>query len=137
MNKWVIVGLIVLVVLIGIGIAYDNGLFDSISIGVFSIFFTVLAAPYLAVKNFLFGNKRMNELQEKYTQMKGQEVVHRTDLDKQIKAKEQRVAELNREIQLLDAKMEVLELKKKKVEQYVNSMSVDETKNEFRNLFGD
>lgn len=137
MNKWVIVGLIVLVVLIGIGIAYDNGLFDSISIGVFSILFTVLAAPYLAVKNFLFGNKRMNELQEKYTQMKGQEVVHRTDMDKQIKAKEQRVAELNREIQLLDAKMEVLELKKKKVEQYVNSMSVDETKNEFRNLFGD
>jgi len=136
-NRWLIVGLIVLVALIGIGIAYDNGLFDNMSIGGLSIIFTILAAPYMAVKSFLFGNKRMTELQQKYNQMKGQEVVHRTEMDSQIKVKERRIAELDREIQLLDAKMEVLELKKKNVERYVNSMSVDDTKNEFRNLYGD
>lgn len=129
--------LIVLVVLIGIGIAYDQGLFDNMSFGGLSTLIAALAAPYLAVKNWLFGNKELKQFQEKYDNMRNKEVVHRTDTDLQIKAKEQRIAELDREIQLLDAKLQVLEMKKSKVDQYVKSMTVDQTKKEVQNLFGD
>ncbi|MFN8258186.1 MAG: hypothetical protein U0W24_21035 [Bacteroidales bacterium] len=137
MNRWLIVILIVFVVLIGIGIAYDMGLFDNITFGGLSTLFAALAAPYLMVKNWLFGNKEIKQFQDKYEHMKVEEGVHRTDTDIQIKAKEKRIAELDKEIQLLDAKLQVLEMKKSKVDQYVNSMTVDQTKKEVQNLFGD
>ncbi len=137
MNKWLIVGLIVLVILIVVGIAYDQGAFDNMSPGGFAMILAAVAAPYMAIKNMLFGNKDLREFQEKYSQLKSQEIVHRTGLDQQIKSKEQRISDLDKEIQLLDAKMEVLELKKKRVEQSVNQMSTDDTKKEVRNLFGD
>ena len=137
MNKWLIVALIVLVILIGVGVAYDQGVFDNISFGGLATLMAAIAAPYMAVKNWLFGNKELKQFQEKYEQIKSQEAVHRTDTDLQIKAKEQRIAELDKEIQLLDAKLQVLEMKKSKVDQYVNSMTVNQTKKEVQNLFGD
>jgi len=136
-NRWLIVGLIVLVLLIIVGVAYDQGVFDNMEFGRLATIFAALAAPYMAVKNMLFGNKDLKAFQDKYDQLKTDEVVHRTGLDQQIKAKEDRIANLDKEVQLLDAKIEVLEMKKKRVDQDVNSMSVDDTKNEVRNLFGD
>jgi len=136
-NRWVIVGLIVLGILIIVGVAYDQGALDNISFGGMATLFAILAAPYMAVKNMLFGNKEVRGFQEKYQQVKSQEGLHRADMDQQIKAKEKRVSDLDKEIQLLDAKMEVLELKKSKIEQSVNQMSVDNTKKEIRNMFGD
>jgi hypothetical protein len=136
-NRWLIVGLIVLAILIIAGIAYDQGAFDNMEFGRLATFFAVLAAPYMLVKNMLFAHKDLKSFQTKYSQLKTTEVAHRTEMDQSIKAKEQRIYQLDKEIQLLDAKMEVLELKKKKVEQDVNSMSVSDTKKEVRNLFGD
>ena len=137
MNKWLLVGLVILVILVGIGIAYDQGAFDNITFGGLATVFAVLAAPYMLVKNMLFGNREIKSFQNKYQQLKSEEVGHRTSMDVKIKAKEQRISELDKEIQLLDAKLEVLELKKKRVEQTVNELTVDETKKEVRNLFGD
>jgi hypothetical protein len=135
-NKWLIVGLIVLVVLIVVGVAYDQGAFDNLAPSTLAMILAAVAAPYMAVKNMLFGNKELKQFQDKYQQLKSEELVHRTGLDLKIKAKEQRIAELDKELQLLDAKLEVLELKKNNVEQTVNAMSVDDTKKEAQNLFG-
>lgn len=137
MNKWLITGLIVVVVLILVGVAYDQGLFNNMSGGTIGMILAGIAAPYMAVKNWLFGDSYRRQFKEKYTQMNADEQVHRVEYDQKIVEKEKRVAELDKEIQLLDAKLEVLELKKKNVEKDVKSMSVDQTKREVQNLFGD
>jgi uncharacterized protein HemX len=136
-NKWVITGLIILGILIIVGVAYDQGAFDNMTGSGWAMILAAVAAPYMAVKNFLFGNKHLKEFKDKYESLQQEEVVHRTDLDKKIKAKEQRIAELDKEIQLLDSKLEVLELKKDKVVKEVKDLSIDDTKREVRDLFGD
>ncbi len=137
MNKWVLTGLIILGVLIIVGVAYDQGAFDNMTGSGWAMILAAVAAPYMAVKNFLFGNKHLREFKDKYESLQQEEVVHRTDLDKKIKAKEQRIAELDKEIQLLDSKLEVLELKKEKVVKEVKDLSIEDTKREVRDLFGD
>ena len=137
MNKWLITALIVVVILILIGVAYDHGLFDNLSGSGISIIIAGLAAPYMAIKNWVFGDKFRQQFKEKYQTMNAEEKEHRADYDQEIAAKEKRVADLNKEIQLLDAKLEVLELKKKNVEQEVKSMSIEDKKREVQNLFGD
>jgi len=136
-NKWVIIGLIILVILIIAGVAYDQGAFDNMTGSGWAMIAAALAAPYMAVKNFLFGNKQLKQFQDKYDNLVAEEKVHRTDLDTKIRQKEKRIAELDKEIELLDAKMEVLEMKKKRVADDVNKMSIEDTKNEVHNLFGD
>lgn len=137
MNKWLLTGLIILGVLIIIGVAYDQGAFDNMTGSGWAMILAALAAPYMAVKNFLFGNKHLKQFKEKYSALQQEEVVHRTDLDKKIKAKEKRIAELDREIELLDSKLEVLEYKKEKVAKEVKDLSIEDTKREVRDLFGD
>lgn len=137
MNKWLLTGLIIVGVLIIVGISYDQGLFDGVSGSGWAMVLAALAAPYMAVKNFLFGNKELKEFQKKYEDLQKEEIVHRTSLDTKIKAKEQRVAELDREIKLLDSRLEVLELKKNKVEREVDNMTIEQTKKEVVDLFGD
>ncbi len=137
MNKWLISGLVVVGLLVVIGVGYDAGLFSEYEGSTWAMVFAALAAPYMFVKNFLFGNKDLKALEEKYKNLRAEEVNHRTQLDSQIQAKERRVAELDREIQLLDSKLEVLELKKSKVKKEVESMTVEETKQEVSDLFGD
>jgi uncharacterized protein (DUF342 family) len=136
-NKWLITGLIVVVVLILVGVAYDQGMFDNISGGGIATIIAGLAAPYMAIKNWLSGDRFREKFRQKYDLMHQEEIKHRQDYDKQIQAKEKRLADLQREIELLDTKMEVLELKKKRVEKDVKSMSIEETKREVQNLFGD
>jgi hypothetical protein len=136
-NKWLITGLAVIGVLILVGVAYDQGMFDNISGGGFAMIIAGLAAPYLAIKNWLTGDRFREKFRHKYDLMNQDEIKHREDYDKKIQAKEKRLADLQRDIELLDSKMEVLELKKKRVEQDVKSMTIEETKREVHNLFGD
>ncbi len=137
MNKWVLTGIIILLVLVAVGVAYDLGLFEGITGSGMAIILAAVAAPYMAVKNFLFGNKELRQFEEKYQELRAVEVQHRSSLDVSIRAKEKRVAELDREIQLLDSKLEILELKKKKVKREVEDMTIEETKQEIVDLFGD
>ena len=137
MNKWVITGLIVVGVLIIVGVAYDQGAFENMTGSGWAMIAAALAAPYMAVRNFLFGNKHLKEFKDKYNTLQKEETVHRTDLDKKIKEKEKRIAELDKEIELLDSKMDVLELKKEKVAKEVKDMSIEDTKREISDLFGD
>lgn len=137
MNKWLIAGLIILGVLIIVGVAYDQGAFDGMNGGGWAMILAALAAPYMAVKNFLFGNKHLKEFKDKYQALQKDEVVHRADLDSKIKAKEKRIAELDKELELLDSKLQVLELKKEKVSKEVKDLSIEDTKREVRDLFGD
>lgn len=137
MNKWIITGLIVIGLLVLIGVLYDQGTFDNVHGSTMAMILAAIAGPYLALKNFLFGNKHLRDFEVKYKQMKDETVKHRVELDERIGAKEKRIAALDKELELIDAKMDVLELKKKNVEKDVNNLSIDETRQEVHDLFGD
>ncbi len=137
MNKWVLTGIIVVALLIIIGVLYDQGAFESLQWTGWAIVVSALAGPYMAIKNSLFGNKYEKDFKVKYKKMREETLQHRIDLDQKIKEKEQRIAQLDKELELIDAKMNVLEMKKKNVEKEVRNMSIDETKQEVHDLFGD
>ena len=137
MNKWIITGLIVVGVLVIVGILYDQGVMDNMQWSGMTVFLAAIAGPYMAVKKFLFGDKHDKDFDVKYKKMRESTVQHRINLDERIGAKEKRIAELDKEMQLIEAKMDVLELKKKNVEKQVNNLTVEETRQEALDLFGD
>jgi flagellar motor component MotA len=137
MNKWIITGLIVVGILIIVGVLYDQGVMDNMQWSSMAVILAAVAGPYMAVKNFLFGNKYYKDFDVKYKEMREHTVQHRINLDERIGAKEKRIAELDKEMQLIEAKMDVLELKKKNVEKQVNNLTVEETRQEALDLFGD
>ena len=79
----------------------------------------------------------LKDFDVKYKSMRDESIKHRVELDERIGAKEKRIAQLDKELELIEAKMDVLELKKKNVEKGVNSMSIKETQQEANDLFGD
>jgi hypothetical protein len=135
--RWLITALVVVLILIIVGVAYDQGLFDNLKGSTLGMILAGLAAPYLALKNFITGDRFRKEFRQKYDRMDLEEKEHRMEYDTKIAEKEKRIAELDKEIELLDAKLEVLELKKQKVEQSVKVLTIDETKREVQNFFGD
>lgn len=137
MNKWIITGLIVVGLLVIVGVLYDQGVFDNMQWSGMSVFLAAVAGPYMALKNFLWGNKQYKDFDVKYKEMRKGTIQHRLDLDERIGSKEKRIAELDKEMQLIEAKMNVLELKKKNVEKKVNNLTVEETRKEALDLFGD
>jgi len=137
MNKWIITGLVVVALLVIVGVLNDQGVFVCMRWEGMAIALSAIAAPYMALKNFLFGNKTQKDFKVKYNEMRDETVKHRVDLDERIGAKEKRIAELDKELQLIEAKMDVLELKKKNVQIEVNRMTIEETHNETQDLFGD
>lgn len=137
MNKWILTGLIVVGLLVIIGVLYDQGTFDGMQWTGMAMILAAVAAPYMALKNLLFGNKHLKDFEVKYKSMKDETIKHRVELDERIGAKEKRIAQLDKELELIEAKMDVLELKKKNVEKVVNSMSIEETQQEAHDLFGD
>ena len=136
-NKWIVAALIIIGVLVIIGVLYDKGTFDNMQWSSGAMIFAALAGPYVAIKNFLFGNKHYKDFEVKYNDMRTQTIKHRVELDERISSREKRIAELDKEMELIEAKMDVIELKKKNVEKDVNNMGVDEIKNEVHDLFGD
>ncbi len=137
MNKWIVTGLIVVGLLLIVGVLYDQGTFDSMQGGSMAIILAAIAGPYMALKNFLFGNKELKDFEVKYDNMRNETIKHRVELDERIGAREKRIAELDKEMELIEAKMDVLELKKKNVAKEVNNLSIEETTQEVQDLFGD
>jgi len=137
MNKWIVTGLIVVGLLVIVGVLYDQGTFDSLEGGTIAMVVAAIAGPYMALKNFLFGNKHLKDFEVKYDNMRDETIKHRVELDERIGQREKRIAELDKEMELIEAKMDVLELKKKNVAKEVNNMTIEETRDEVHDLFGD
>ncbi len=136
MNKrWWITVLVIIAVLIIIGVLYDNGALDFEWTGL-TMFFAALAGPYTFVKHLLTKNKRTDEILGKHKKIREEEKVHRKEYDFEITQKEQRIKELNKEIEFSEKKAKKLEEKKKKVEKEVKKMSIEETQDEAINYFG-
>jgi septal ring factor EnvC (AmiA/AmiB activator) len=136
MNKrWWITALVIVVVLIVIGVMYDNGMLNFKWQGL-TMFFAFAAAPYMLIKNWLLRNREAQDILGKHKQIRADEKVHRAKTDEEIAKKEQRIKDLNKDIELSEKKIQLLEEKKKNVTREVKKMSVEETQDEAINYFG-
>ena len=88
MNKWLLTGIIIVIVLVVVGIMFDQGVFDNLSGGVIGMLIAGLAAPYMAIKNWIVGDKFRTQFREKYTQIEKEEKTHRVEYDQKILEKE-------------------------------------------------
>ncbi len=134
-RRWLItIGIIVLVLII-IGVLYENGVLDFEWQGL-TMIFAALAAPYTIVKKWLEKDSYSQGIEDKYEELNRQEVKHRTETDIEIKEKELKIEELEIEIKNKEKEVERIEHKKKEVKKKVEQMSLDELQEEGANYFG-
>ena len=137
MNKrWLITIGVIVLVLIVIGILYDNGMLNFRWQGL-TMVFAALAAPYTLVKNWLIKDRKTQTLVNQHKDMLENEKKHRKDFDEQIKLKEDRIKLLDEEIKKSEKKVKEIEIKKKSVSKEVKEMSIEELQSEGVKYFGD
>jgi hypothetical protein len=134
-KRWWITALVIVAVLIVIGVMYDNGMLNFKWTGL-TMLFAGLAGPYMLLKNWLLRNREAQDILGKHEKIRADEKIHRKETDEEISKKEQRIKDLNKDIELSEKKIELLEVKKKNVTKEVKKMSIEETQNEAINLFG-
>lgn len=136
MNKrWLITIGIIILVLIVIGVLYENGSLD-FEWQTLTMIFAAAAGPYAFVKNKLLKDSRTQELLKKHEVIRNEEVVHRKQTDEDIAEKQRKIEMLNKELELAEQRLEIIEAKKEKVDKQVKEMSVDELQDEAINYFG-
>ena len=137
MNKrWLITIGVIVVVLIVIGILYDNGMLNFRWQGL-TMVFAALAAPYTLLKNWLIKDRKTQTLINDHKDMLNKEKEHRKEYDEKIKLKEERIKLLNEEIKNSEQKVKEIEIKKKEVNKEVKEMSIEELQSEGVKYFGD
>jgi hypothetical protein len=137
MNKnWLITIGIIVIALIVIGVMYDNGMLN-FEWQWLTVAFAALAGPYTFIKNLIFKDKKLEELKNKHQNIRNDEVIHRQTFDEEIKKREDRIQTLNKEIELAEKKIDIIELKKNNVVKEVKKSSIEEMQNDAVNYFGD
>ncbi len=136
MNRRLIVVIVgVVIVLIVIGFLYTQGYFQNLQWQTGTMILAVLAGPYKFIMGWIKGGET-ERIAEKHEQMKQDEIKHREETDAQIKAKQEKIAQLDKEIQLLDTKIQLIEVKKAQVQPEVEKMSSQQLQKEGQDLFG-
>jgi septal ring factor EnvC (AmiA/AmiB activator) len=93
-----------------------------------------LTAPFKFVSG-LFKN-REEEIRERHQLLREQESAYQQTLESNISEREQKIATLNKEVEILDSKLDMLRKKRELVDTEVEKMSLGKLQKEGRRLFG-
>jgi hypothetical protein len=136
MKRWLVIGGIVLVALLVFGWFYSEGYFNNFSWQGITILAASLAAPF----QFLFGKAKDLTKTEEFInhnlEVQKLEQKHREEYDKLIQEREQKMRDLDKEIQLLQSKVELVDQKREKIATEVSNMTPNEKIKEAQNLWG-
>jgi len=135
MKRLLIIGGVIIVALFVIGYLYEQGYLD-FEWQTLTMFFAALAGPYKLLRSKFEGSSVVDNILEKNEAVRINEVQHRKDFDVLIKEREDKIQVLNKEIELISTKYELLEEKKKKIQEDVGKMNVQDTQKEAMDLFG-
>jgi len=135
MKTWIYVVIGLAITFLVVGYLNDQGLLN-VKWQWLAVAISLLSGPFKLVKNWLSGNSKVDSILDKNKQTKLEEATHRETYDKDIEAKKAKIEALQKDIDLLDTKIQLLDEKKKNVDTEVKNMSLDETKNEFNEIYG-
>jgi septal ring factor EnvC (AmiA/AmiB activator) len=135
-RRWIIIGAIILVALLIFGLFYSQGYFSGVSWQGFTILAAALAAPF----QFIFGKAKQmtqteNFLKQNEAKQK-EEKVHREQYDQMIADREKKLKELDKDIELLKTKVELVDQKREKVHEEVQNMTPQQKTKEAQDLWG-
>ncbi|MFQ5606046.1 MAG: hypothetical protein ACE5HS_22465 [bacterium] len=130
MKKWLI-GLLILGAIVAIVYLDSKGI---IGWQPLSMLFAAIAAPFRLLMG-IFGNKE-EEIRRKHAAIRQQEAEYQSQLEGKILTHEQRVLALAREVEVLDARIEVLKKRRAQVDAEVDKMSVSQLQKAGKKYFG-
>jgi len=119
-KRWFWIGIIIIVALIIIGILYNQGLIKT-DWQWLTMILAAIAAPISMISKWISGdNKRIQNILQNQTARKQQEQAHRLAYDNAIIQKEEKIKKLEAEINILEEKVDKLELEQEQVKNDVN-----------------
>ncbi len=130
MKKFIILFLVIVAVVVSGYLVYKG----IIKWQPLTMLFAALAAPFRFIMG-LFGNDE-DEIRERHEKLRETEAAFHERLLTRVQERENRIAELNRQIEIIDGKLELLRLKRQAVDQQVEDMSLSELQREGQRLFG-
>lgn len=131
---WIVLGFVVLA--LALVVLSATGVID-LSWQDLSMIAAAVVAPFKMLFDQFGGKDEVDEIVDKQKQRQEEEKVHRQEMDVLIAEKTKRIEQLNQELEVQDAKLQVIEEKKKRVAIEVKSMTVEETKKEAQDLLGE
>ena len=133
----IIIAILGLAVLIGGYIALSKfGLMPKITWQQLMIVAAPLIGPIKAFIDRFSKKNEVDQIAEKQKAVREAEQSYRKDMDEKMAAQQKKLDEINKEIEIRSAKLEVLEERKKRIATETQSLTVEQTKTEAQNLFG-
>ncbi len=137
-KKWLWIGLIIVLALFLIGFLYSKGIIKT-NWQWLTIILAAIAAPIQFISNWLSGkNVRVNKILKNQSTRIQQEQTHRLAYDQAIQQREQKIKDLEAQVNLLEDKVDNLELQKKEIKNNVNQMTdTTDLQDAFMEAYGD
>lgn len=127
MSKWVF-GLILIAAFVGLAVLVQKGIIHWQPL---TMLFAAIAAPFKFVMG-LFGSEQ--KIREKFAAEREQEHAFQADLENRIKQREERVTQLHKEIESLDANLRTLKSEREQIESNIGKMTVEQKRELARKL---
>jgi len=130
MKKWIFT---IIIVLIAIAIFY------AVSGGLkwqpLTILFAALAAPLRFFAGLLGGSEE--EIRKRHEVIREGELLYQKDLETKIRERQEAIQALEKEIELMDAKLVALEEKRARIHSEIKNMTIEERQKAGQDLFGE
>lgn len=137
MKSWIWVILIVIALFLIVGFLDDQGYLNVKWQGL-AIILAAIAGPYKLLKNYIEGGSaKSKQILEKHKKVAEDEKIHREVYDQEIERREKEIEKLETKVKYLDKKIEKVREEQKEIPKEVENLTLDETKNEFLDLYGE
>jgi len=136
-RKWFWIVIIIIVVLLIFGYLYSQGLIN-VKWQWLAVILAALAGPFKMFSSIFSGKSvRTNQLVQSHYDRIDDAKQHRLVYDQAILEKEERITELEAEVNVLEQQIDDLELSQQQIQTQVNDMNDDDLQDAFLNLYGD
>ena len=137
-KKWFWIGIVIVLALFLIGFLYSKGIIKT-NWQWLTIILAAIAAPIQFISNWLSGkNVRVDKILKNQSSRIQQEQTHRIAYDQAITQREQKIKDLEAQVNVLEDKVDSLELQKKEAVTNVNQMTdINNLQDAFMEAYGD
>lgn len=136
-SKWFIIGIIIILILTVLGYAYYKGWIHT-SWQWLTAILAALAGPFEMIATLFGKNKKLENIIKNSTTRKQTEINHRLVYDNIIQKKEQRIQELQAQVNKQQDQIDSLDLNYKEIDKkYQNETDITTLQNQFLDAYGD
>ncbi|MBN2663843.1 MAG: hypothetical protein JXR68_09360 [Bacteroidales bacterium] len=136
-KKWLWIVIILIVVLLFFGFLYSKGLIN-VKWQWLAVILAGAAGPFRFFSNLFSGKSvRSNQFVQSHQDRIDATKQHRIVYDQAIQEKEEKIKELEVQVNVLEQKIDDLELSQQQVHDQVSNMNDDDLQDAFLNLYGD